>query len=30
LGIVLFLSVEALNRFLLRRWTIDAGFEGDR
>ncbi|MEY2613175.1 MAG: hypothetical protein RL069_1987, partial [Planctomycetota bacterium] len=26
----LFLSVEALNRFLLRRWTIDAGFEGDR
>ena len=30
LGIVLFLTVEGMHRFLLRRWTIDAGFELDR
>ena len=30
LGIVLFLLIEALNRWVLRRWTIDTGFESDR
>ncbi|MFZ4083235.1 MAG: ABC transporter permease [Pirellula sp.] len=30
LGILLFLAVEALNRWVLRRWTIDTGFESDR
>jgi NitT/TauT family transport system permease protein len=30
LGIVLFLAIEALNRWALRRWTIDTGFESDR
>jgi NitT/TauT family transport system permease protein len=27
LGILLFLGVELLNRWALRRWTIDTGFE---
>jgi len=30
LGIVLFLLIEGLNRWVLRRWTIDTGFESDR
>lgn len=30
LGILLFLGIEALNRWVLRRWTIDTGFESDR
>jgi NitT/TauT family transport system permease protein len=30
LGVLLFLGVEALNRWVFRRWTIDTGFESDR
>jgi len=30
LGILLFLGIEALNRWVLRRWTIDTGFESSR
>jgi NitT/TauT family transport system permease protein len=29
LGILLFLGVELLNRWALKRWTIDTGFESD-
>lgn len=30
LGILLFLGIEAFNRWVLRRWTIDTGFESSR